>query len=106
MRKGDWGIFWKKAKEETSSSESGLHFSHYKAGASLQLISHFHAMKSLVMLQTGFGYKRWACRLLLMLEKIPGCQLISKLWLILLMEADFNCINKILFDYNLLWNVR
>jgi hypothetical protein len=41
-----------------------------------------------------------------MLEKIPGCQLISKLWSILLMEADFNCITKILFGYHLLWNVR
>jgi hypothetical protein len=41
-----------------------------------------------------------------MLEKIPGCQLISRLWSILLMEADFNCINKILFCYRLLWNVH
>jgi hypothetical protein len=57
VRKGDWEVFWKKAKKESSSSESGLHFSHYKAGADLQLISHFHAMKSLVMLKMGFGYK-------------------------------------------------
>ena len=63
-------------------------------------------MKSLVILKTGFGYKRWARRLLVMLEKIPGCQLISKLRSILLMEADFNCINKILFGYRLLWNVH
>jgi hypothetical protein len=88
-----------------SSSESWLHFCHYKAGAGLQLISHFHAMKSLVMLKAGFGYKHWTRRLLVMLEMIPSCQLISKLWLILLMEADFNCINKILFGYHLRWNV-
>ena len=28
----DWGKFWSHAWEETSSSESGLHFGHYKAG--------------------------------------------------------------------------
>jgi hypothetical protein len=106
VQKGDWGVFWKKPKEETSSSESGLHFSHYKAGAGLQLISNFHAMMSLVMLKTGFGYKGWAHGLLVMLEKITGCQLISKLRSILLLEADFHCINKILFSYCLLWNVH
>jgi hypothetical protein len=58
VQKGDWEVFWKNAKEEMTSSESRLHFSHYKAVASLPLISHFHAMKSLVMLKTGFGYKR------------------------------------------------
>ncbi len=94
VQKGDWEVFWKKAKEETSSSESGLHFSHYKAGAGLPLISYHHAMKSLVMLKTGFGYEHSAHGLSVMLEKIP------------LMEADFNCINKILFGYRLLWNVR
>ncbi len=100
--KGDWEVFWKKAKEETSSSESELHFSHYKAGAGSPLISHFHAMKSLVMLKMGFGCEHCARGLLVMIEKILGCQLISKLWSILLMEAYFNCINKILFDYRLL----
>ncbi len=58
------------------------------------------------MLNTGFGYERWARGLSVMLEKIPICQLISKLWLILLMEVDFNCINKILLGYRLLWNVH
>jgi hypothetical protein len=41
-----------------------------------------------------------------MLEKIPGCQLINKLRSILLMEADFNSINKILFGIcmlNMVW---
>jgi hypothetical protein len=37
-----------------------------------------------------------------MLEKIPGFQLINKLMSILLMEADFNSINKILFGIRML----
>jgi hypothetical protein len=41
----DWGKFWSRAREETSSSESGLHFGHYKAGGRSVVISHFHVMK-------------------------------------------------------------
>ncbi len=42
----------------------------------------------------------------MMLQKIPGCHLISKLRSILLMEADFNCTNKIIFGMRMLNNVR
>jgi hypothetical protein len=94
---GDWGKFWSRVQEETSSSESGLHFGHYKAGASSAVISHFHAMKASVTLKTGYGLDRWGQGLSVMLEKIPSCQLINKLRSILIMEADFNSINKILF---------
>ncbi len=52
---GDWGKFWSRTWEETSSSESGLHFGHYKAGASSAVILHFHAMKASVTLKTGYG---------------------------------------------------
>ena len=41
-----------------------------------------------------------------MLEKILGCQLINKLRLILLMEADFNSTKKILFGIRMLNMVR
>ena len=41
-----------------------------------------------------------------MLEKVPGCTLISKLCSILLMEADFNCVNKIIFGSRMLGKVR
>jgi hypothetical protein len=43
---------------------------------------------------------------LVMLEKISGCQLTNKLRSILLMEADFNSINKILFGIRMLNMVR
>ncbi len=106
IRRGEWSKFWTKAREETSSSESGLHFSHYKAGAGSALISHFHATKVSVMLKSGWGYERWGRGLLVMLEKTPGCQLVNKLRSILLMEADFNCANKIVFGSRVLANVR
>jgi hypothetical protein len=106
IRRGEWSNFWSKAREETSSSESGLHFSHYKAGANSPLISHFHATKVSVMLKSGWGYERWGRGLSVMLEKTPGCHLVSKLRSILLMEADFNCANKIVFGNRMLANVR
>jgi hypothetical protein len=41
-----------------------------------------------------------------MLEKVPGCSLVTKLWSILLMEADFNASNKIIYGIRMLENVR
>jgi hypothetical protein len=37
------------------SSESGLTFSHYKAGARSGIITHFHATKASVAIKTGIG---------------------------------------------------
>jgi len=36
--------WWKKVKEDTSSSQSGLHFGHYIAGMDCDYISQFHAL--------------------------------------------------------------
>ncbi len=40
-----------------------------------------------------------------MLEKIFGCALITKLLSILLMEADFNATNKMVYSVRMLANV-
>jgi len=106
IRAGCWGGFWNKAREETSSSESGLTFSHYKAGARSAVITHFHATKATVAIKMGIGLERWSRGLSVMLQKVPGCHLISKLRSILLMEADFNCANKIIYGSRMLDNVR
>lgn len=41
-----------------------------------------------------------------MLQKIFGCSLVSKLRAILLMEANFNCANKIVFGVRMMENAR
>ena len=41
-----------------------------------------------------------------MLEKIPGCHLVTKLLSILLMEVDFNCTNKIIYGNRMLESAR
>jgi hypothetical protein len=101
-----WQYRWRSAKEKTSSSESGLHFGHYKAGAKSESISTFHALKATLALRRGIALARWSRGLSVMLEKMFGCTLVTKLRAILLMEADFNSSNKIIFGERMLDNAR
>ena len=81
---------------------SGLHFSHYKAGARSGLISHLHALKTSVALRRGVFLARWAKGLLVMFEKMMVCTFLIKLRAILLMEAEFNHLNKEIFGFRML----
>ena len=74
-----WIDKWHKAKEKTSSSHSGYHFSHYIAGATSQLISHHHSLKASICSKRGFSLERWKEGLTCILEKIPGNCLVTKL---------------------------
>jgi hypothetical protein len=90
ITKEDWQRQWRGRRELTSSSESGLHFGHYIAGISSDHISYFHApLKATLVLRRGVVLERWAWGLSVILEKLFGCALITKLRSILLMEADF-----------------
>ncbi len=40
---------------------------------------------------------QWGIGLTLLLEKVVGNNFVHKLWVICLLEADFNWINKIIF---------
>ena len=92
-----WQQRWKKVKEDTSSSQSGLHFGHYIADTNCDYISQFHALQVSLALKKGIALERWSKGLSVMLEKMFGVRLISKLRAILLMEADFNTMNKEMF---------
>jgi hypothetical protein len=50
--------------------------------------------------------EQWLSGLSVMLEKISGCSLITKLQSILLIEADFNATNKTIYGIHMLSNVR
>jgi hypothetical protein len=102
----DWMRQWKGRREATSSSESGLHFGHYIAGCASEQVAHLHALKSTLVINNGVVMERWARGLSVMLEKLFGCALITKLRSILLMEADFNATNKIVYGDRMLHNVR
>ncbi len=89
-----WQKRWEKVKEDTSLPQSGLHFDHYIAGADCDYISQFHALCVSVALKKGIALEWWSNGLSVMLEKNFGVRLVSKLRVILLMEADFNAMNK------------
>ncbi len=74
-----WQQQWKKVKEDTSLSPSGLNFGHYIAGADCNYISQFHALNVSLALKRGIALKRWANGLSIMLEKMFGVHLVSKL---------------------------
>jgi hypothetical protein len=93
-------------RESTSLSESGLHFGHYIAGCDSDHISYFHALKATLIVKRGIVLERWSRGLSVMLEKVFGCALITKLRSILLMEADFNSTNKIIYGNRMLEKVR
>lgn len=106
ITKEDWKKQWRGRQESTSSLESGLHFGHYIAGCQSDHIAYFHALKATLVVKRGMVLDRWARGLLVMLEKMSGCALITKLRSILLMEADFNSTNKILYGNRMLHAVR
>jgi hypothetical protein len=101
-----WKQYWKVVKEETSSSESGIHFGHYIVGSKSDIISHYHAARVLVTLAHAILLERWSCGLTVMLEKTLGVTLVTKLWAILLMEGNFNATNKIVYGTRMLENAR
>jgi hypothetical protein len=67
---------------------------YYIAGADCNYISQFHALCILLALKKGIALERWSNRLSVMLEKMFGVCLVSKVRAILLMGADFNAMNK------------
>ena len=89
-----WQQRWKKVKDDTSSSQSGLHFGHYIAGMDCDYISQSHVLRVSLALKKGIALERWSKGLSVMLEKMFGVRLVSNLRAILLMEADFNTMNK------------
>jgi hypothetical protein len=101
-----WQELWQGKKEETLSSPSGQHFGHHVAGSESDIISDFHALKTSIAIHHGVTLDRWLAGLCVMLEKEKGNKLISKLRAILLMEADFNAANKIIFGIRMLDKVR
>jgi hypothetical protein len=97
ISKDDWGNHRGGSKEVTSSSVSGRHFGHYKARLCSAFISHLLALFDTLIVKWGIVLKRWSQGLSVVLEKIFGCSLITKLRSFLLMEADFNSTNKTVY---------
>jgi hypothetical protein len=79
ITKEDWGIHWGPTKEETALSVSGRHFGHYKAGLHSAYISYLQALQATLIVKRGIALERWSRGLSVMLEKIFGRSLKTKL---------------------------
>ena len=86
----DFQQYWKRVDERTSSSFSGVTFSHYKAVASHSILSLMHAAYLTACARHGIPLARWGIGLTVLLEKIVGNNFIQKSRAICLLEADFN----------------
>ncbi len=106
ITKNDWKRQWKGCRESMSSLELGLHFGHYIAGCDSGHVPYFHVLKAILIVKRGIVLERWFRGLPVMLEKVFGCALITKLRSILLMEADFNSTNKIINGNRMLDTAR
>jgi hypothetical protein len=93
----DFQHHWRRSRERTSSSVSGLHYGHYKAASHSELLSEIHALMTELAVTGGTPLARWENGLSAMLEKTKGVIQVDKLRAILLMEADFNFYNGLLF---------
>ena len=82
-----WRQYWKVVNEETSSSESGLHFGHYIVSGTSDIITHYHAARVSVTLAHAIQLEQWSRGLSVMLEKTLGVTLVTKLRAILLIEG-------------------
>jgi hypothetical protein len=97
ITKEDWGNHWGPTKEETALLVSGRHFEHYKAGLPSAYISYLQALQATLIVKRGIVLEQWSRGLSIMLEKTFRCSLITKLQSILVMEADFNSTNKVIY---------
>ena len=102
----DFQYYWKHVREGTSSSATKVHFGHYIAAATSDEMSNFLARKITLVAKCGIPPERWSYGLTVMLEKVAGVALVNKLRAILLMEADFNMHNKLIFGSRMLDQAR
>ncbi len=85
---------WKRAKENTSSGKSGLHFGMFKANATVPRLAELDASLRSIAYSTGFVYERWKTGIdVQILKRIQDFRA-EKLRTILQLEADFNMNNK------------
>ena len=92
---------WRTANENVPSSMAGIHFSHIKTAAWSDFLTNLYTAKLNACLEYGVPLKRWGKSLTVLLEKEFGSVFFDKLRAIILFEADFNWLQKIVFSRNM-----
>jgi Reverse transcriptase (RNA-dependent DNA polymerase) len=86
---------WRKCKEFTSSGPSTLHFGHFKASCSNDVTTEADRWFSEISLLYGYSLTRWHKGIDVMIPKKEDSVRVDKLRTIVLVEADFNFLNKL-----------
>ena len=92
---------------ESTASAPGTHYGHYKTVAvaarlpadhpdHTMILAEIYAVMATFPLQHGFAPTHWQHCVDAILEKLPGKPLFEKLRIILLYEADFNFVLKLI----------
>ena len=95
VTKEDYQSYWPRLKENTSSSFSGFHLGHHMSAAKSDEMSTLLADQMNLIISSGVCPSRWGVALQVLLEKVAGECLVTKLRSIQLYEADYNWFNKL-----------
>jgi hypothetical protein len=90
ITKEEFQHYWRRVKHHTASSFSGRHFGHYAVVAHSDLLSEGHARHLVLITRTGAAPKRWSKGLSVMLGKITGVAVATKLYALLFVESYLN----------------
>ena len=108
----DWIAGWSKMRESTASAPGAGHYGHYKAVSVCARLPEKHPQHSKTLatiyagmlslpLKHGFSPSRWQYCVDAIIEKIPNKPRIEKLRIIMLYEADFNFLLKLVWGKRL-----
>jgi hypothetical protein len=87
---------WKRSKEHTSCGRSGVHFRHFQASCHNPKLCDLDRWFVETTMITGYSLNRWKQGKDVMIPKKSDSLLVDKLRTIVLMEADFNFVNKVI----------
>ena len=87
---------WTRARENTSSGPSGLHFGPFIANCSDRGLATLDAAMASIPATTGYTPERWTHGLNVLIPKKSNDSRVTKMRTILLYEADFNQNSKLL----------
>ena len=102
----DHRVYWKKAREATQSSMSGIHFGVYKSITKDDELLRFSTKLTNLPFRVGYSSERHRKDLNVTLQKKAGCYDPEKQRTIHLLEADFSEGCKIIFSRRMMQNAR
>jgi len=102
----DYQRYYSWINENTSSAFSGFHLGHHMSIAKSDELSSLLADQMNLIISSGVCPSRWGVALQVLLEKVAGVCLVSKLRSIQLYEGDYNWFNKLIFNDSALSTLR